>query len=196
VLALVLAAHVGIIAAGILLMPGVRARLAVMPVAIVYRMERSRPPEALPPPPRPVLREPAPVSVPVPIVALASEVPVAPPPAPAPTISGPVAPPASIAHDDGPATPPRYDMAYLDNPAPAYPPISRRMKEEGRVVLRVLVSASGSVQDIQVRTSSGYDRLDRAAVEAVRRWRFAPARRGGMAIAAWALVPVRFQLDT
>ena len=46
-----------------------------------------------------------------------------------------------------------------------------------------------------MRTSSGYERLDRAAVEAVRHWRFAPARRGTETIAAWALVPILFQLD-
>ncbi len=87
-------------------------------------------------------------------------------------------------------------MSYLNNPAPAYPMVSRRLKEQGRVLLRVLVSASGDAQNVELRTSSGSDRLDRAAIDAVRHWRFAPAKRGGETIAAWALVPILFQLDT
>jgi protein TonB len=86
-------------------------------------------------------------------------------------------------------------MAYLNNPPPAYPPLSRRLKEQGRVLLRVLVSTAGNAQDVELRTSSGSERLDRAAIEAVRRWRFSPARRGAETIAAWALVPIVFQLD-
>jgi protein TonB len=92
--------------------------------------------------------------------------------------------------------PPRYDMSYLNNPPPAYPNLSRRMKEQGRVILRVLVNASGAAEDVEVRASSGSVRLDRAAIDAVRRWRFAPARRGAETVAAWALVPILFQLDT
>jgi protein TonB len=108
-----------------------------------------------------------------------------PPRAPTPA---PVAEAASL-------EPPRYDLAYLDNPAPAYPGLSRRMREQGRVILRVLVSATGEAQTVEVGSSSGSARLDVAAIEAVRRWRFSPARRGTNAIAAWALVPIIFQLD-
>jgi periplasmic protein TonB len=181
--------------AGLLLMPGVQERLALAtPIFVELReLARERPPEPKPLP-RPALRDPLPVIVPLPPIALAPEVVITPPPERAPTISGPVytpqAPPAPLA----PLEPPRFDMAYLNNPPPAYPGVSLRMKEQGRVILRVLVSASGEAQSIEVRTSSGSERLDRAAIEAVRRWRFAPARRGAETVAAWALVPILFEL--
>jgi protein TonB len=92
--------------------------------------------------------------------------------------------------------PPRFDAAYLDNPAPPYPAIARRTGEEGRVMLRVLVSATGTAESIEVRTSSGSRRLDDAALETVRRWRFVPARQGDRSVAAWVLVPISFMLSS
>jgi len=130
----------------------------------------------------------------MPAIAVAPEIVVSPPSHPASAITASAAP-APAPAGDPPLEPPRYELAYLNNPAPAYPPLARRAKEQGRVVLRVFVSASGIAQDVEVRTSSGYERLDRAAMEAVRRWRFAPARRGAETIATWALVPILFQLD-
>jgi protein TonB len=90
---------------------------------------------------------------------------------------------------------PRFDAAYLQNPQPDYPAVSRRIGEEGRVILRVLVSAEGRADELEVRTSSGSSRLDQAALASVKRWRFEPARQGGQAIAAWVLVPISFHLD-
>lgn len=89
----------------------------------------------------------------------------------------------------------RFDADYLHNPKPAYPNASRRLGEEGKVVLRVHVSAAGLPETIEVSLSSGFARLDRAAEEAVSRWRFVPAQRGAEAVAAWVRVPIRFQLD-
>ncbi|RFO98311.1 energy transducer TonB [Rhodoferax lacus] len=91
-------------------------------------------------------------------------------------------------------TAPRFDAAYLDNPAPVYPPLSRRAGEEGRVLLHVLVEASGVAAQVEVRSSSGFERLDRAAMAAVRRWKFVPAKQGAEAVAAWVLVPIVFGL--
>lgn len=91
-------------------------------------------------------------------------------------------------------SPPRFDAAYLDNPKPSYPLISRRMKEEGRVLLRVQVSANGQAADVEVHTSSGSMRLDQSALETVRRWKFVPARQGSEAVAASVLVPIVFSL--
>jgi protein TonB len=91
--------------------------------------------------------------------------------------------------------PPRFDAAYLKNPEPDYPALSRRFREEGRVVLRVLVSESGTSSQLEIRDSSGHPRLDQAALEAVRRWRFSPARRGAEPVSAWVLVPLTFSLD-
>ncbi|HUL57522.1 MAG TPA: energy transducer TonB, partial [Usitatibacter sp.] len=135
-------------------------------------------------------------AVPMPPIAIAPELTIDPPARRAPTIALPTGPAVKQPEPQAPVAPPRFDLAYLDNPAPEYPPLSRRLREQGRVMLRVLVSAQGSAQDVEIGTSSGSERLDRAAVEAVRRWRFEPARRGSQAVAAWALVPVLFQLDT
>lgn len=90
--------------------------------------------------------------------------------------------------------PPRFDADYLDNPAPVYPALSRRLGEQGRVLLRVYVLADGSVGQVEVRESSGFERLDRAARETVVRWRFVPARQGERPVAAWVLVPISFSL--
>lgn len=89
---------------------------------------------------------------------------------------------------------PKFDADYLNNPKPGYPSISRRLGEEGVVMLRVYVSAQGTPDQIQLLKSSGFARLDQAAQEAVGRWRFIPARQGKIATAAWVQVPVSFQL--
>ena len=113
------------------------------------------------------------------------------PTAPAPAVS---ATPASPAAAPAVLTAARFDAAYLNNPSPAYPMLSRRLREEGEVMLRVLVAADGQPKRIEVRTGSGSDRLDRAAEDAVARWRFVPARRGDTAVDAWVLVPIVFKL--
>ncbi len=89
---------------------------------------------------------------------------------------------------------PRFDAAYLDNPKPTYPPISRREREQGKVLLNVHVDASGAADQVSLHNSSGFERLDKAAITAVRRWRFVPARQGGEALAAWVVVPIVFSL--
>ena len=89
---------------------------------------------------------------------------------------------------------PRFDAGYLKNPAPAYPPMSRRLGDEGRVVLRVLVEADGRPGEVTIKTSSGFPRLDQAAEDAVRRWKFVPARQGDEAVRAAVLVPIVFNL--
>lgn len=107
-------------------------------------------------------------------------------------------PAASAAGGDaGPAgriSPPRFDADYLKNPAPAYPRSSRERGEAGLVVLRVLVSRDGLPLEIDLQRSSGFERLDEAALAAVRHWQFLPARQGGEAISARVLVPISFNL--
>ena len=93
-----------------------------------------------------------------------------------------------------PLVPPRFDVAYLINPKPQYPPAARAMGEQGLVSLRVFVSARGEPRELQVNTSSGHARLDRAALDAVRNWRFEPVCQGDQAIAAWVIVPISFAL--
>lgn len=164
-----------------------------------------------PPPPRPAPSKPAPrpqakpaVKAPTPVTesptalrapaeaaaAAAPEAPPAAPAPPAPTAAAAPAAPAAVALTEA-----RFDAAYLNNPRPAYPMLSRRLREEGQVMLRVLVSADGQASRVELRTSSGSERLDRAAQEAVARWRFVPARRGEVAVEAWVLVPIVFKLQ-
>ena len=179
-------------------------------VALIAPPERARP---TPPPPPKVRHSPVPprpqqvapiesaIATPLPIVAI-----VPPTLAPLPstslitTIEAPVVPvaPRTRAAIAPPlpmeTVPPRFDASYLDNPAPRYPASAKRAGEEGRVMLRVLVSADGGAQSVEIAQTSGFDRLDAAAVDAVRRWRFVPARRGDAAVAAHVNVPVAFSL--
>lgn len=89
----------------------------------------------------------------------------------------------------------RFDAAYLHNPAPLYPALSRRLGEEGKVLLHVHVDASGRAQQIEIRHSSSWPRLDQSALAAVARWKFIAARRGDEAVDAWVLVPIVFNLN-
>ncbi|MGO9606756.1 MAG: energy transducer TonB [Candidatus Binataceae bacterium] len=85
---------------------------------------------------------------------------------------------------------------YGANPAPPYPARSRRRAEEGTVTLHVLVAIDGSVERAEIAESSGFDDLDRSALETVRRrWRFMPAHRGRQSVESWVLVPIKFALQ-
>ena len=191
-LAIVVAIHAAAVSA-MALAPVVRERIVAAPVMVVVReAARALPADSVPP--RPLLREPRPVEVGMPMIVIAQE-PASLPAAERLVAAAPATPNPTRTIDAQPIEPPRFDMAYLDNPAPAYPGVSRRMREQGRVILKVLVDAAGAAQSVEVGTSSGSARLDGAAIEAVRRWRFSPARRGAQAIAGWALVPITFALD-
>lgn len=107
-----------------------------------------------------------------------------------PAANTPDAQPAAPA----PVAPPDYKADYLGNPSASYPPLSRRLGEQGEVLLHVLVNPEGRADKIDIRNSSGFERLDKAARDAVKQWRFAPARQGDKKIAAWVLVPVQFSL--
>jgi periplasmic protein TonB len=101
-------------------------------------------------------------------------------------------PPASVAARA--VQPPLFDADYLNNPAPIYPSLSRRAGEQGRVTLRVHVDASGVADAVEIKDSCGFPRLDMAALEAVRKWKFVAAKQGEQAVAAWVLVPITFSL--
>mgnify|MGYP001266353819 CR=1 FL=1 len=178
--------------------PARSALLAAAPVMVDLitppRIEpKPQPPMEIPPPPRPkpvakpVEKRPDPPPVLAAPVEAPSPVEVAPPP-PAPIIA--VTPPVIE------VTAPIFSAVYLENPPPAYPGISRRVGEQGRVILRVLVNAGGSADEVQVRESSGHARLDNAARDTVRGWRFVPAKRGDTPVPAWVLIPVSFRLES
>lgn len=116
--------------------------------------------------------------------------PAAPVAAPPEVKPAPPAPPAAPAVSQA-----RFDADYLKNPAPPYPPLSRRLGEEGKVILRVSVTPEGTADAVEIRTSSGSARLDEAAQRTVRNWRFIAAKRGEVAVQSWVLVPIIFKLE-
>lgn len=205
--------HVGGLAAlqsGLL----VRAYELVVPAEMISQIIEPPQPEVAPPPPPAPPPTPAPRSkqeilppAPQPLaIADPTPAPNAPqvtaaPPAPLPPIASPVAaaPSPAPAQSAAPPAPkvelPRSDADYLNNPSPPYPPVSRRMGEQGRVMVRVCVDEKGLPQKAEVQKSSSHERLDSTAVATVLRWRFKPGTRGGVPEALCVNVPIDFKLD-
>ena len=199
-----------------------RAVEMVIPVQVLAELiEASQPVVApappVPPPPQPAPRQPPPKPLPKPTPrpAPAPMAPATPDPAP-PLAAAITLPPVtsgapstatapSVAEVSSPAptaapAPPRVDLPsssadYLNNPPPPYPPLSKRMGEQGQVVVRARIEANGTASQAEIRTSSGFERLDRAALETVKRWRYVPGKRGGVPEAMWFNIPIRFVLD-
>ena len=114
---------------------------------------------------------------------------------PAAPVAAPSAPAAAAKPSGSEVQLPSSNASYLNNPRPSYPSISRRMGEQGKVLLRVLVNEQGQPEQIELKESSGFDRLDKAAMNAVQRWRFVPGKRNGVPEAMWNIVPVNFVLE-
>ena len=115
------------------------------------------------------------------------------PPAPPVAAAVSAAPPA-------PPAPPRIQLPdsnadYLNNKPPNYPPLSRRLGEQGKVMVRVFIDVDGKAKQTEIRTSSGYDRLDQAALRTVQEWTYVPGKVNGEAKAMWFNVPINFVLE-
>lgn len=160
------------------------------------------PTPAPPPTPQPV-RKPSParplISAAPGLALAAFVVPAAPPqPVEAPAPPAPVIMAAAPAPAPAePAPPPRMIPAsavqYLEPPVLVYPRLSERNGERGRVMVRVFIDTLGLPQNVQVGQSSGFARLDDAAVSAVRKARFKPYTENGQPAAGWAVVPANFE---
>ena len=115
-----------------------------------------------------------------------------------PGVPGPPMPDGAVdeaaAGDTAQGGTPYAKLKPLDVVPPLYPPRCRRLGIEGTVRVRVLVGERGRPLEVLVGKSSGDASLDEAALDAVRKWRFEPARRDGAAIRAWATVPIEFRL--
>lgn len=161
----------------------------ITPPAPEKQEEPKRPP---PPKPKPV-KEPQPrqIVAETPVVAPADHVAPPPPPRPAPVIEAPPMPmpmgPVALSSELAVACPERMP--------PRYPSISRRLGEEGTVVLRVELDEHGNIVLARISTSSGLARLDEAALAAVKTWRCTPAMRDGRPVRATALQPFKFVLQ-
>jgi len=92
-------------------------------------------------------------------------------------------------------SPPSFNAAYLRNPVPRYPASARRAGTQGTVTLRVQVTLEGLAARVEIEKSSGSPHLDAAALEAVKAWRFVPARQGTEPVESWVLVPIVFRLE-
>lgn len=163
-------------------------------------------------PPAPKV-EPVPPKPPEPVKKQVVKTPVQPPmplavPDPTPSPNAPVGvvtptPPAPVAPAPAPAAPaaapamqlPSSDANYLQNPKPPYPPMSRRLNEQGKSVIRVLIGIDGQPQKAEIAKSSGYDRLDQAAMTTVMRWRYVPGKRNGAPEEMWFNVPINWVLE-
>ncbi|HQD66054.1 MAG TPA: TonB family protein [Casimicrobium huifangae] len=188
-----------------------RAVELVVPAEVIAEfVEPPRPKDEPPPPPPALAQKPQPVAPAPRLAAIADPTPtpnapvgvIDPPPAPLPPIAAPIAPapPAPVAIPPAPpAAPaiqlPSSDADYLQNPKPPYPPMSKRLNEQGTVVMRVLIGADGQPQKAEIRKSSGFERLDRSAAETVMKWRYVPGKRAGVAEAMWFNVPINFVLE-
>ncbi|MFA7601674.1 MAG: energy transducer TonB [Novosphingobium sp.] len=202
-LALALAAglHVGLLVL-LLTFRGPLTEVVRQPRVIVYDVKLEPPP---PPPeaqPNRPVTEPSPAAVHVPRPPIALPLP---PPAIA-TTEEPL-PPAQpvaeagpkVAPAPAPAPPPPVaggdlSSSMIHAPPPRYPHESRRKREQGTVVLTVLLATDGSVTDVRVARSSGYARLDEAARKAVRNWRWSPMLRAGVAVEVRGTVEIPFVL--
>jgi len=182
----------------------------VVPVQMLSDFIEAPAPKAVPPPPVP----PSPVRQPVSKAAA-----VQPQPAPQPMAvvddapepdarvvqvattspTVPIAVPVSTA-TAAVAAPPRVELPssdadYLQNPRPVYPPLSKRLGEQGQVVYSVLIGTDGLPVSARLVKSSGFDRLDQAALSAVMRWRYSPGKRNGEATAMSFNVPINWVLE-
>jgi protein TonB len=123
-------------------------------------------------------------------------------PAPAPvsavvpaSVAAVVAIPATPALTPAAVELPSTEADYWHNPKPAYPSLSRRLGEQGKVLVRVFIDASGQPQQAEVKQSSGFERLDQTALNTVLKWRYLPGKRNGTPEAMWLQVPLEFRLE-
>jgi protein TonB len=192
-LTVVIGLHIGIFLI-ILAVKTVVPQIMEMPLVVdlLQAEAEPKPPEAKPLPvskPQPVKPQPktkAPLLEATNSTAPAPAAPVAAQTETKPAPATPVSEPVSLA---------RFDADYLRNPPPTYPPLSRRMGEEGKVILRVSVNAQGGADSVEVKTSSGSPRLDDAAVHTIKKWKFISAKRGDTPVQSWVLVPIIFKLE-
>jgi periplasmic protein TonB len=166
------------------------------------------PPQPAPTQPQPVARPattPAPAALPATQAEPSPNTPTATPAQPSPAAPAsaavaagiPQATPASTAPAPAPAKVelPNASASYLNNPKPPYPALSKRLGEEGKVVVRAWIDTSGTATRAEIKSSSGYDRLDQTALQTVLNWRYIPGQRAGVPEAMWFNIPLNFVLE-
>lgn len=91
---------------------------------------------------------------------------------------------------------PKFGADYLHNPSPEYPGMSRRRGEQGRVFLKVFVSAQGQAEKVLLEKTSGFELLDKSAMDVVKTWKFVPAVSDNHPVNGIVIVPILFSLDS
>ena len=150
----------------------------------------TRPVAKAPPPRQSTAPQPLAIADPTPSPNAPTGVPLPAPAAPLGTEIVTAAPPAPARVEL-----PSSDADYLQNPKPPYPPLSRRLGEQGKVVVRVFIGVDGNAQKAEIYQSSGFVRLDQAALGSVMGWRYLPGKRAGVPEAMWFNVPVNFVFE-
>lgn len=150
------------------------------------------PKRVTPPAPRPA-PQPVAIADPTPSPTAATGITEPQPPAPPPQTPMVVAEPA-------PPAPPKIELPsssadYLNNAPPPYPPLSKRLGEQGKVIVRAFIEVNGTASKAEIRTSSGYERLDQTALQTVLKWRYIPGKRAGVPEAMWFNIPINFVLE-
>jgi protein TonB len=153
-------------------------------------------------PPKPVVKKPPPIQQPAPDFAPSK-------PLSEPDPAPPVAAPSSSVNNATSAvseakstsvapvesfTEANFRANYAQNPKPDYPAVAKSRGWSGKVLLKVQVSAQGNSDSVAIEQSSGHEILDESAVEAVKKWRFIPAKRGETPVASSVIVPIVFTL--
>ncbi|WP_295955308.1 energy transducer TonB [Rhodoferax sp.] len=184
----------------------------IVPIEMLAQMVE--PPKPKPPPPAPpvpvkqqVVKTKAPTPPPAPRpMAIADPTPtpnaptgVTTPQPPAPPIAEPVAV-APAAPPVAPPAPPRVvlpssDADYLNNPKPSYPAMSKRLGEQGKVLVRVFIGIDGHPEKAELKRSSGYERLDKSALEYIMKCRFVAGKVNGVPQPMWYEAPVNYVLE-
>ena len=165
-------------------------------LAVVDQPAPTAPPKPLPPPPTTKIPPPPPLTLPLIATEQVQAAPtmmaqaLPPPPAPVAAVEAPPAPAPSIV----PKTIPASAVQYLVPPAPVYSRISAKMRESGKALVRVWIDEAGLPRNVQLARSTGFARLDDAALAAVRDCRFKPYLENGVAVAGWAAIPIEFEL--
>ncbi len=190
-----------------------KAAEVVIPVEILSEFIEPPKPKDPPPPPPPPPPAPKPkeVRTPPPPRPMAIRTPAPAPDAPTGVIepqppAPPLAPPASPAPPAPPSPPPAppapstvqlpsSNADYLNNPKPVYPAMSKRLGEQGKTIVRVLIGIDGLPKSASIRQSSGYERLDEAARAAVMSWRYLPGKRNGVVEPMEFNVPINWVLN-
>jgi protein TonB len=167
-------------------------------VVALLEMPEDPPAEAPPPPPEQSVPPPkAAIVAPVPLVAIPQAPVMQAPPVAAP-VASPAPPPKPVAlavTPRGPENVGELSAKMISAKPPRYPFDSRRQHEQGTVILSVLLSVDGRVADVSIARSSGFPRLDDAALDAVRNWRWSPMMRDGSAVMVRGMVTIPFILQ-